>query len=69
MSEQKLGSINDIDKLNVSITDNSFEEGLTEIIQELKRIDISTFSMNDNGKYVGHKEMLEKIIEYLERCI
>lgn len=69
MNEEELNHIADIDKLNVSITDNSFEEGLGEIIQELKRINISTFSMNDNGHLVGHKEMLEKIIKYLERCL
>lgn len=69
MNEEELNRIADIDKLNVSITDNSFEEGLGEIIQELKRINISTFSMNDNGRLVGHKEMLEKIIKYLERCL
>jgi len=67
--EEKLDSIRDIDKLNVGVTDYSFEEGLKEIIRELEKIDISTFSMNDNGKYVGHKEMLEKVIEYLYRCL
>lgn len=67
--EEKLDSIRDIDKLNVGVTDYSFEEGLKEIIRELERIDISTFSMNDNGKYVGHKEMLEKVIQYLYRCL
>ena len=69
MTEEELNSINDIDELNISITDNSFEDGLGEIIQELKRINISTFSMNYNGHLVGHKEMLEKIIKYLERCL
>lgn len=67
--EEKLDSIRDIDKLNTGVTDYSFEEGLKEIIRELEKIDISTFSMNDNGKYVGHKEMLQKIIDYLYRCL
>jgi hypothetical protein len=64
-----LDKISDIDKLNVSITDLSYEEGLTEIINELKKIHISTFSMNDNGRLVGHEQMLEKVINYLERCL
>lgn len=67
--EEKLDSIRDIDKLNVGVTDYSFEEGLKEIIKELEKIDISTFSMNDNGKYIGHKEMLAKVIDYLYRCL
>ena len=67
--EEKLDKISDIDKLNVSITDYTFDTGLKEIIKELEKIDISTFSMNDNGRYVGHKEMLAKVIDYLYRCL
>ena len=61
----------EIKKLNVSICDFSYKEGLEEIIAELKTIEIDTFAMNDtsHARLVGRKEMLEAIIDYLEHCL
>lgn len=62
--------MNEVEKLNTSICDWSYEEGLNEIITNLKTIEIDTRAMNESShcKLVGEKEMLEKIINYLERC-
>lgn len=61
----------EINKLNTSICDLSYQEGLEEIIKNLKTINIDTFAMNDTSqaRYVGQKEMLKLIIKYLERCL
>lgn len=71
MEEIEFTRIDDIDKLSTCITDLSYQEGLTEIIEELKKIKIDTFAMNTWGeaRLVGRKEMLKKIIAYLERCL
>lgn len=67
---EELDSIRDIDKLSTLIIDNDFREGLNEIIEQLKRIKINTKTMNSTTLvYTGHKEALEKIINYLERCL
>jgi hypothetical protein len=61
----------EIKKLNVSICDLSYKEGLEEIIAELKTIQIDTLAMNEtsHARLFGRKEMLEAIINYLERCL
>lgn len=60
-----------IEDLNTSIVDWSFQEGLQEIINNLKTIEIDTRAMNESShcRLVGEKEMLNKIINYLERCL
>lgn len=60
-----------IEDLDTSICDWSYQEGLTEIICNLKSIEIDTFAMNEtsHAKLVGEKVMLEKIVDYLERCL
>lgn len=61
----------DIEDLDTSICDWSFKEGLQEIINNLKKIEIDTRAMNESShcKLVGEQEMLDKIINYLERCL
>ena len=61
----------EIKKLNVSICDLSYKEGLEEIIAELKTIEIHTLAMNETSqaRLIGRKEMLETVIDYLERCL
>ena len=63
--------MNNIEELNTSICDWSYEEGLNEIIEQLKTIQIDIRAMNDfsHAKLVGEKEMLEKVINYLKRCL
>lgn len=63
--------MNNIEELNTSICDWSYEEGLNEIIEQLETIQIDTRAMNDfsHAKLVGEKEMLEKVINYLKRCL
>ena len=60
-----------IEDLNTSIVDWSYQEGLQEIINNLKTIEIDTRAMNESShcRLVGEKEMLNKIINYLERCL
>lgn len=60
-----------IEDLNISIVDWSYQEGLQEIINNLKTIEIDTRAMNESShcRLVGEKEMLNKIINYLERCL
>lgn len=70
MEEEK--SIADIKKLNTSICDWSFTEGLQEIIGELESVydNYSLHSMNDGIiRLYGEKKMLGEIIEYLKRCL
>lgn len=59
----------DIEDLDVSITDASYQEGLQEIINNLKTIKINTDTMSGDSKFFGEKEMLNRIINYLERCL
>ena len=61
----------EIKELNCCITDTDYTEGLTEIINNLKTIQIDTRAMNDftHCRYYGQKEMLEAIIKYLEKCL
>ena len=40
----------EINKLNTSICDLSYQEGLEEIIKNLKTINIDTFAMNDTSQ-------------------
>ena len=62
--------LSDISKLNISITDLDFYEGLGEIIEELENVynDYDLHCMNDGiiGLY-GEKRMLEEVIKYLKR--
>ena len=65
-------NIGDIQKLDISITNSSYQDGVGEIISNLEKIykNFSTFSMNDSTiKYFGQKEMLGEIIKYLKRCL
>ena len=61
----------EINKLSTSICDLSYQEGLEEIIKNLKTINIDTFAMNDTtlARLAGQEEMLQLIIKYLERCL
>lgn len=61
----------EIEKLDCSICDTDYKEGLSEIIANLKTIDIDTRAMNDytHCTRYGQKEMLEAIIKYLEKCL
>lgn len=59
----------DIEDLDVSITDASYQEGLQEIINNLKTIKINTDTMSGESRFFGQKEMLNKVIDYLERCL
>ena len=63
-------NITDISKLNTSITDLDFYEGLSEIIEQLDSVykDYDLHSMNDSSiaKY-GEKRMLGAIISYLNK--
>lgn len=61
----------EIKKLNTSICDLSYKEGLEEIIAELKTVQIDTLAMNEtsHARLIGREEMLEAIINYLERCL
>lgn len=63
--------MNKIEELDASICDFSFQEGLQEIINNLKTIEIDTRAMNESShcRLVGEKEMLKKVINYLERCL
>ena len=59
-----------IQNLSISISDNSFKEGLCEIINNLKSVEIDTFAMNDHTLFLqGQKSMFDLIIDYLERCL
>lgn len=59
-----------IKKLNTSICDLSFKEGVEEIIGELRSVKIEmAMSADEVWKRNGQKEMLEDIIEYLEECV
>lgn len=58
-----------IKQLPVGITDSSFQEGLIEIINNLKGVEIDTFSMNDSSFLQGQEDMLNEVINYLERCL
>lgn len=64
--------IDDISKLNISICDHSFAEGLQEIIGNLESIynDYDLYCMNDGviGLY-GEKKMLGEVIQYLKKCL
>lgn len=64
--------ISDISKLDTSICDHSFEEGLQEIIGNLESVynDYDLHSMNDGviGLY-GEKKMLDEVIQYLKKCL
>ena len=63
--------MNNIEELNTNICDWSYEEGLNEIIEQLETIQIDTRAMNDfsHCELAGKKEMLEKVINYLKRCL
>lgn len=59
-----------IQSLSVSISDNDFKQGLCEIINNLRSVEIDTFAMNDHTLFLqGQKAMLDLIIDYLERCL
>lgn len=61
----------DIKDLSINIVDWSYQEGLQEIIENLKTIEIDTRAMNESShcRLTGEKDMLNKIINYLERCL
>lgn len=61
----------EIEQLDTGICDWSFEEGLKEIISNLKKVKIDTRAMNElsHCRLVGEEKMLNKIINYLERCL
>lgn len=63
--------MSNLSKLSTSITDSSYQEGLQEIIDELKTVEIDTFAMNEtsHARLYGEKEMLREVINYLERCL
>lgn len=64
--------IGDISKLDVSICDHSFAEGLQEIIDNLESIynDYDLHCMNDGViRLYGEKKMLSEVIQYLKRCL
>lgn len=63
--------ITQIEELNTSICDLSYKEGLEEIIAELKTVKIDTLAMSDTSqaRLIGREEMLEAVINYLERCL
>ena len=50
-----------MEDLDVSITDESYQAGLQEIINNLKK--------TIEPPLLGEKEMLDRIINYLERCL
>ena len=52
--------MDNLEDLDVSITDESYQAGLQEIINNLKTIE---------PPLLGEKEMLDRIINYLERCL
>lgn len=54
-----------IQNLSNSISDDDFKQGLSEIINNLRSVEIDTFSISDYGE----KTMLDLIIDYLERCL
>ena len=64
--------ISDISKLDTSICDHSFEEGLQEIIDNLESVynNYDLHCMN-NGviRLYGEKKMLGEVIQYLKRCL
>jgi len=63
--------MNEIEDLNVSICDWSYQEGLSEIINNLKTVKLDTRAMNETteSRLVGQEEMLKKVIDYLEKCL
>lgn len=63
-------NITDISKLNTSITDLDFYEGLNEIIKQFEDVydNYDLHSMNDGIIGLqGEKKMLGEIIKYLKR--